>query len=456
MLEVKKILFQIENNIKAVINGKTPLGIDLWNILLEEHPADIALLIGRIGDEHQVTLLKKLPLDLSIDVFEKIPENLQAELLVGLDIDHATTILKHMHADELTDLFDNLSDEDLEKYLKLLQKKQRNQIISLLTFDPESAGGRMNSDVITLQKDFTVKKSIELLQRLSLQKDLMERIYVTNKDNVLVGHITLEQLVFNKAETLLSQILQKNEIHIHVEEDQEDVANQMQHYELSSAPVVDKQNHFLGVITASDVAEIIREEESEDAYKRFGLSTVEYSYFETPTWKLVLQRSTWLIGLLLLQSVAGFVLGRYENMLKEFTILSIFLGMLVGTGGNAGNQSATLVIRGLTTKEMTKNNIFKVLFREFSVSLVIASLLFIVGFARVYYTSHDLMSTIAINVSLFLIVIASMLLGSIIPILLQYFHFDPAHSAAPFLTTIMDILGMIIYMFVCYHLLFPV
>ncbi|MBX9831401.1 magnesium transporter [Candidatus Babeliales bacterium] len=446
MLEVRKILFQIENNIDVVLSEETPLGSDLYRILTEQHPADIAMLIARIGSDYQVPMLTKLPQTLALNVFRKLPENVQAGLLVQFDTDYATTMLNGMHVDELTDIFDNLSDEDLEKYLKLLQKKQRSQIISMLNFGHDSAGGRMNSDVVTLQKDFTIKKSIELLQRLSPEKELLRRIYVTNRDNVLVGHITLDTLVFNKPEMPLSKVLEKNEIHIYADEDQEDVARQILHYDISAAPVVDRQNHFLGVITSKDVIAIIKEEESEDVYKRFGLSTVEYSYFATPAWKLITQRGIWLVGLLLFQSVSSLVLGHYDEMIKQYAVLTVFLGMLIGTGGNAGNQSATLVIRGLTTKEISRRNVFKVLLREFWISIVIASMLFVVGFGRMYFSHYyEFSAALAVNLSLFCIVILSMLTGSIIPILLEFFNVDPAHSAAPFLTTFMDILGVIIY-----------
>lgn len=445
MLEVKKLLLLIENNITSVIEGDSPLGHDLWNLLLGIHPADTAMLIGWLDREYQLGLLKKLPRHLSSDVFQKLSESLQAEVLVHLDIEHATSILNQMPADELTDLFDHLSDENLDKYLKLLQKKQRYQTISLLNFDPQSAGGRMDSGVVTLQKDFTIKKSIELLQRLHLKHDLRDRIYVTNRDHVLVGYVTLDKLVFNKPDLLLSNILKKNEIVIRVDEDQEEVANQIHHYDLPSAPVVDMHNHFLGVITDSDVVDIIKQEESEDVYKRFGLSAVEYSYFETSAWKLILQRSSWLVGLLLLQSVSSMILGHYDGLIKEYAIITIFLGMLTGTGGNAGNQSATLVIRGLTTKEISRQNAHKVLLREFGISLVIGLFLVIVGAFRVYQSHPNIMSVLVINIPLFLIVVSSMMLGTVIPLILQAFNIDPAYSAAPFLTTMMDIIGVIIF-----------
>ncbi|NDD54751.1 magnesium transporter, partial [bacterium] len=296
MLTIKKILFQIENNIDAVIAEDTTLGKDLWQILLGQHYADI--------------------------------------------------LLKNMPADELTDLFDYLSDEDLEKYLKLLQSKQRNQILSLLSFNPRSAGGRMNSDVITLQKDFTVRRSVELLQRLSHTRTVMQRMYITNKEDVLVGYVTLDKLVLSKPETHIASIMAHNELIVSVDEDQEDVANQMHHYGLLYVPVVDKHNHFLGVITADDVFEIIKEEGSEDVYKMFGLIPVDQGYFSTPIWQFVWQRGVWLVGLLILQSLSSLILSSYNDMIGKYTIIAVFLTMLIGTGGNAGNQSAIKVIRG--------------------------------------------------------------------------------------------------------------
>jgi magnesium transporter len=453
MLKIKKILFQIENNIDSVIAGDTTLGRDLWNILLSQHFADIAMLVSKIDAEHQVALFKKLPADTSISVFRKLPQSQQAPLLLQLDLEHAALILKNMPADELTDLFDFLSDEDLEKYLKLLRFNQRNQILSLLHFNPHSAGGRMHSDVITLQDDFTVRRSVELLQRLGPGKTEMHRIYVTNKDDVLIGYVTLDKLVLNKPETPISHVMNPNELVILVDEDQEDVANQMHHYGLLFAPVVDKNNFFLGVNTADDVFEIIKEEGSEDVYKMFGLIPVDHGYFSTPLWRQVWQRGIWLIGLLVLQSFSSIILASYSSLINQYTIIAVFLTMLIGTGGNAGNQTATLVIRGLTTKEMTRRNAFKVLVREFSISVIMSLLLVVVGFIRVYVSYHDITSAAIISLALFLIVITSVVLGALIPMVLERCNIDPAHSAAPFLATLMDVLGVLIYCFVCSKLL---
>lgn len=453
MLTFKKILLQIQNNIESIIKEDSILGKDLWQILLQQHPADIALILNNVDNQTQIALFKKLPQELGCKVFEKINEPTQAFILSNLDLDDIEYILTEIPVSALTDLFEHISDEELERYLKLLQVKQRNKLISLRSFAPESAGARMQTDVLTLQENFTIKRSIEVLQRLTPKQSVDNVIYVTDKNNIVVGFLTIDKLVMNKPEALLSQIMNKVEFLVDVDEDQEEVANQMKHYNLISAPVIDKDKHFLGIITAEDVFEIMTEEESEDVYKMSGQSPLEHSYFSTPTHQLIWQRIPWLIGLLLLQSFSSLILSGYDDMLSRYTIITVFLTMLIGTGGNAGNQSATLVIRGLTTKEITRQNGIKMLWREMGISVVMALIIVLVGFTRIYYTSHDLISTIAISFSLFLIIITSITLGTLIPLILERLNLDPAHSAAPFLTTLMDILGVTIYCFICSKIL---
>ncbi len=452
---IEEILAQLESNIKSVIQEDSSEGQELWKKLLHLHHADIAQLIEKLDEAKQIALFKKLPRAQATKVFIELPEVIQASILEETDLDDAAALFQKMPSDEITDLFETIPDQDLRKYLKLIQRKQRTKIISLLNLDPDSAGRVMNSDALTLQRDFTVKKAVSLLQRIDLPKETLRKIYVTNKENILVGHINLEDLVLNKPETPLTRIIHKNEIVIDVHEDQEKAAQQVNHYGLLSAPVVDEHNHFLGAITADDLVEIVEEEASEDVYKMSGLAPVEHSYFQTSFSSLFMQRSVWLGGLLLLQSVSPFILSKYQSLIHSHIFLSFFYTMLIGTGGNAGNQSATLVIRGLATGEISRKNAFRVLFREFWMSLALASVLFVVNFLRIYfsYPYPNLISTIAIGISLFLIVTTSMILGTFIPFMLERFNIDPAHSAAPFLATLMDILGILIYCAVCSKIL---
>ena len=308
----------------------------------------------------------------------------------------------------------------------------------------------MDSDILTLQRDFTVKKSIALIQKIGLATEESSRkIYITNKENVLVGYINLEDLVINKPDTPLTKIIHKPDLVINVHEDQEKVAKEMHHYGLMLAPVVDKENQFLGVITPEDIVDIVEEEASEDLYKVSGLQPVEHSYFQTSFTNLFLQRSIWLGGLLLLQSVSPFILSKYKDLIDAHIFLSFFYTMLIGTGGNAGNQSAMLVIRGLATGEITRKAGFRVLMREFAMSGALAVVLFFITAIRVYILYPNFIATIAIGISLSLIVTTSMLLGAFVPFLLERINIDPAHSAAPFLATVMDIIGILIYCNIC-------
>lgn len=454
MLKLKKIFSQIEKNIKSIIFGRTKSSKYLFELLIKQHPADIALFFdSRIENRKQLALFKKFPEKIAIKVFEELSENSRAYLLAHLDKDEISEILKKIPTESLIELFEYLSDDDLKKYLKLLQQKQRSKIISGLNFKEDSAGRIMNTDFLSFDKDFTVKKCISILQRLGEKKELVKVIYVTDSNNKLIGHITLGDLVVNKPETLLKNILDANVLVLNVNQDQEYVAHQIHHYGLLYAPVVDNNNNFLGVITADDVLDVLEEEASEDVYKMSGLSPSEDEYLQTPIWKVVWQRTPWLVGLLLLQSVSSLILSKYKDVVDTHFIISMFLTMLIGTGGNAGNQSSAVIIRGLATGEISRKNSLRVLFKEFGISIYIALILVVVSFTRVFLFNGDLLSAFTVSLSLFVIIMISMFLGSLLPLLLERLNIDPAHSAAPFLATLMDILGVTIYCFIVSHIL---
>lgn len=451
---IKNPIPQIEyDNIEEIIKGKTDIGKELWNTILSQHPADIASWIDQISKPQGIAIIKKLPDIVSSEVFQELSEPTQSEILINIPSEKASAILQNMPVDEVTDLLEYMPDDIAKKYLKLLQSKQRKKVISLLNFNPQSAGGIMNSDILTLENTFTIKKSIGLLQKIKPRLEHIERIYITDKNDIALGHIHLDDLVLNKPDTPLKDISHKNELIINVHEDQEEVAKQIKHYGLISAPVVDEHNHFLGVITADDIFDIVEEEASEDVYKISGISPIKQSYFQTPFWTMIWQRSPWLISLLLLQSISGLIMNKYNTVLDDNLVLAFFLTMLIGTGGNAGNQTGALVIRGLATGELKPENGLRILLREFSISIAMALILSVIAFIRVFITHADLLIAFAISLPLFLIIIVSMLMGALLPLGLEALNFDPAHSAQPFLATLMDIIGVLIYLVVASKIL---
>ncbi|MGD1997284.1 MAG: magnesium transporter [Candidatus Dependentiae bacterium] len=443
-------LLALEPYITEVCAQSTPRGVAGWQLLTNSHPSDIAELVEALGKRAQKRLIKKLAMPLLAKTFEQLPHMTQVDVIKMMSDDTAGDVLKHMHADEVVDLLEHLDDDSVQHYLKLIQKKRRLRILSLLNFDSKSAGGIMSSDVLTLHSDMTVKKAIGLLQRIRPDEvEIRYRLYVVDNETCLVGYVTLDTLVTNKPETPIKSLIKENEVVINAHEDQEEAVHKMTHYDISTAPVTDDEGHFLGVILSNDVFEVIEEEASEDVYKMSGVGHVEHTYFETPLLHMFFERGKWLVPLLLFQSVSGQIMSRFDGMLAEHVVIAFFLTMLIGTGGNAGNQSATLVIRGLATGEINRTQGMLVLMREFCIGLLIAASLSAISFGRVLVTNGNPTIATAISLSLFCIVLASMVLGTLIPLILERMGIDPAHSAAPFLATLMDIIGIIIYCSIC-------
>ncbi|HZW60657.1 MAG TPA: magnesium transporter [Candidatus Babeliales bacterium] len=442
----KQILQEIRENIDAVIDQESTFGQSLWKAFLEIHPADIAQFLTNLDKETLQRLFLKLPKELKLAVFEDLSDVIKVYVLSVMSEHELVEALNTLNADKLTDLFDLLSDEELKRYLDLLHKKARQEVISLMKFHPESAGGIMDIRVLTLMDDFTVEKSIKILQRLRPRREIHQQIYITDHSHRLIGHIQLEDLVMHDPKSRISSFIRKNELVAMANEDREVIAQQMVHYGLMTVPVVGDNNHFLGVIPSETLVDVIVEEATEDVQKMSALTPLKYPYFETPFWRLLYERSYILIALLLAESFSNTILNAYEATLGLF--LMSFIPMLISAGGNTSSQTSAMVIQGMASGDIHNQNMFKFLRREIMMAAVLALILGITAFVRVYLTAGTLLQCCAISLTLAMIVMASVTLGSCIPLLLKRFNIDPAFSAGPFLATLMDILGILIYCYV--------
>lgn len=443
----QKIFDQIQENLETVLAQDSPLGVLLWQEFITLHPADIALFLGNIDLTDAKKLFMNLSSDLKLAVFPYLSYSMKVFCLSFLSDEDRGYLLSGMPLDELTDFFDELSDDELKKYLKLLHKKDREKVLSLMQFNPESAGGIMDTNVLTLMQDFTVERGIQILQRLQPRRDLHRFIFITDQENELVGHIRIEDLVLKKPKNRISEILRKNELVVDVNEDEEEIAQKMVHYNLMTVPVVDEHNAFLGIITSETLVHIIEREAAKDVYRISALAPIKHTYFETSFFSLLAQRSSILVPLLLMQTFSSLIMKHYEATLANFLIF--FTTMLTSTGGNASSQSSALVIQGLSSGEIGEQNMRKFLSRELKMAICIGIFLGAISFIRVYFTNpgHP-WETFAISISLALIVIVSIGLGGFIPFILKKLNLDPAFSAGPFLATIMDIIGLLIYCYV--------
>lgn len=442
-MEKEGLFAEIATMLSEVIERKTEHGRMLYAALSALHPADIADFLTEIGDLEARDLFLSFPQTQQLEIFKDFSDARKARFLQLLDEVHLRFILVHLSVDELTDFFDELSDEELERYLKLIHQKDRDQIVSVLQLDPDTAGRHMDVNVLALMSDFTVERSIQVLQRLQPSQELHHSIFVTNREGKLEGCILLEDLVLKKPDARLSSFLRKNEVVAQVDEDRESVAQKMVHYNVMIAPVVDKKGNFLGIIPSDELVDIIEEESSEDIYRMATMSPIKDSYFETPFWRLFCQRSSILIILLFAQTISTSIVAHYQAVLAAF--LFTFTTMLVSTGGNTSSQTSALAIQGLATGEIDEKTFFRFIKREFMMACFLGVMLGGISFVRIYLWHMYFLGALAVSLSLTTIVIISVVFGSCIPLILKKLNIDPAHSAGPLLATLMDIIGIFIF-----------
>lgn len=439
----EKLIKEIKAHLNEVIAQESPLGQSLWQELLKVHPADIAGFLSDCSHENFKKLFLQLPTDIVCLVFSELPESLQILTLSFLNDAGRMDVLSCLTADKMTDLFENLPDADLKQYLNLLHKKDREKVLSLLKFDSESAGGIMDTDVFALDKDLTVSKAVQLLQRLDLKKELHRQIFVVDGAKRLVGYIVLEDLVLQRPDTHITTFMKKNDLVAYADEDQESVAQKMMHYNVTILPVVGQENYFLGVIPSATLVDVIEEEASENVYRMSAMEPVKGTYFDLTFGSLLYKRSYILVVLLLAQSLSSIIIKHHEKLLEGF--LLFYITMLISTGGNASNQTSAVIIQGLACGELNKYNLRRFFVREIILACAMGLVLGLVAFMRVYFTSGNLLGSIAVSSSLAVIVVVSMSVGTVIPFVLKKINVDPAYAAGPFLATLMDVLGLFIY-----------
>lgn len=415
----------------------------LFSEIKKLHPADIADILENINSSILVYLFFLLPHEQKADVFMEFSSERRHFIFLNSSNIKREELLQYLTIDELVDFFDDLSDEEVDLYIKLLNKKERDSVLSLLEFPETSAAGIMDSNIVVLPGNITVLKTIALLKRLKANKNLYRTIYVVNQYQVILGFILLEDLVLQNEDDNILSFLKPITHVIDANEDQENVALYMMHYRLEIIPVLDREKHFLGVITSEIIARSIEDEASEDIFKMASLSPIEHTYFQTKVSQLILRRSTVLSVLLLLQSISTMIIGKYTILLGGFLIT--YIGMITSTGGNTSSQVSALAIQGIASGSIKTNNIVRFVKRELFIALFLGFILGMIGMLRIYFFHYQLRESCIVGIALFCIVILSTFLGSTIPFLLQYIKLDPAYSAGPLLATCMDIFGVIIF-----------
>lgn len=417
----------------------------LKELLKDSLPFDIREIIEPLEIGDKIIVFRLLNKETAAEVFSLLPHDYQEELLKHFGMDKMREILEEMDPDDRTELFDELPDEMVKRLIRLLSSEERSIANRLLNYPEDSAGRLMTPEFIELNKNSTAGKAIERIRNIGLDKETIYYSYVVDEKGRLIGIVSLKDLLLSDPKVRIHEIMTTNFVSVYTTDDQEEVATILTQYDLSAIPVADKDNKLVGIITIDDVVDVIHAEATEDVYKMAGIGAPEEPYFNTKFFVLGRKRALWLVILLVTSYLSSIVLKHYSGMLQIVIPLAFFIPMLTGTCGNTGMQSATLIIRGLATGGVEMRHFFRVLFREIFMGVFLGIILGIFSFVRAHFVDVNPFVGVAVGIAVFISVITANIIGSILPMLLKKVKIDPAISAGPFISTIIDVTSLILY-----------
>ena len=413
--------------------------------LKDLHPVDIASILTNLKDEEKVTVFRLLPQELALETFNELDEEEQSSILSLLGKNYAATVLNEMAPDERADLFEELPEEIIERFLPLMSPAERSDVEKLLKEKEHSAGSIMTTEYASLKPNLTIAEALKNIRQMAPNKETIYYLYVVDNEEKLVGVVSLKDLVLGEPSQKIAEIMHPEVISVKENQDQEEVAHLIAKYNFLAMPVVDKKNKLSGIVTVDDTIDIIKEENTEDIHKMAAMEAPEEEYFKSSFFTLARKRILWLIALLIAQTFTGNILKGYSHALEAMVALAYFIPLLIGTGGNAGTQSSATIIRGLATGEISLKHIFRVMRREIGLGLVLGAILGLFGFGRAVLTEGNVLLGLTVGIGLAATITVATITGAFLPLLLRRMRIDPAVAAGPFISTAIDLTGLIIY-----------
>ncbi|NFN94540.1 magnesium transporter [Clostridium botulinum] len=434
----------MNKEIKALINENKLQ--KLISYFKDMNSVDIAKIMSELKDSQLVIVFRILPKDKSVEVFSYLDKEIQRKLIQSITDNEIKDIVEKLFLDDTVDFIEELPASVVKRVLKNTSTEKRELINQFLRYDESSAGAIMTIEFLDLKADMTVKEATNNVRYKSNSKEVVETCFVIDNDRKLQGTLFLKDLILNSEDTKIKDIMDKNIVYTKTIEDQEKVALIFNEYDLTCMPVVDKENRLVGIITVDDIIDIIEQENTEDFQKMAAMEPNEEPYLKTSAIKLAKHRIVWLLVLMISATFTGSIIKNFEDVLQSVVILAAFIPMLMDTGGNAGSQSSTLIIRGLALGDINIKDYGKVILKEFEVSIIVALALSSVNFLRIYFLEKtSLMISLTVCGSLFFTVIIAKVIGGALPIIAKKLKLDPAIMASPLITTVVDTCALIIY-----------
>lgn len=415
--------------------------------LMNMQEADIAEFLEELDIKFAVLAFRLLPKEIAADVFSHLPPDLQYNLSILVQDDELVEIIDELYFDDMIDFLEEVPANVVKKILGNATETKRKLINQFLNYPDDSAGSLMTIEFVDLKKEMTVGEAMNRIRRIGLDKETIYTCYVINSFRVLEGIVSLKDLVLADPQKNIEDLMRTSDIiHVHTHDDQEEIADLFKKYDLLSLPVVDQEKRFVGIITIDDVVDVIEQETTEDFQRMAALEPSEEEYINAGIFGLARKRIVWLIILMFSATLTELILNTYQGALSSVVALTFFIPMLTGTGGNAGSQAATLVIRSITLGEIEFKDVFRVLWKEIRVGLVVGISLACLNFLRLKFVQGYIIKiSLTVAMTMICTITLAAIMGGILPLIAKRIKLDPAIMASPLISTIVDASTLIIY-----------
>jgi magnesium transporter len=416
------------------------------------HPADIANLLDELESEDAFTVFEMLPVDVASEVLDETIGSFRQELIERVDDERLADLLDELPMDDAAEFLEDLPDELSERLIGLMEPEEAAEVQELLSYEDETAGRLMTRDVAALRRHWTVAETFDFLRSLD-DAETLHYLYVVDRENVLIGVVPLRQLIRSKPEATISSIMVGDIVSVPVTADQEELAELVSRYDFFVIPVVDAHKRLLGVVTVDDVLDVLEEEATEDIQRLGGSEPLDQPYFSVSAWQVFRKRIGWLLLLFVAATLTGTVLNWFQYELEAVVALSLFIPLIIGTGGNAGSQTVATIIRAITLDEVRLGNVFSALRREVTVGLMLGVVMAAMGFLRavLWDTGFDIALVVALTLPA--VVVWSTTIATLVPTVADRLNIDPTVISGPMISTLVDTTGLLIYFLLAKYLL---
>lgn len=414
--------------------------------LLEENEVDIAEFLEELPQDKIVVVFRALPKEMAAEVFSNLEPDTQQVIIQSATDQEVSAIVEELYVDDAVDMLEELPANVVKRVLKAARPDTRKLINQFLNYPDNSVGSIMTAEFTDLKQSMTVAQAIAHIRRTGENSESVYTCYVTDAGRRLEGVLTIKELLLAQDEQLIADLMETDVITAETTEDQEEAVARMMKYDFISLPVVDKEGRLVGIVTVDDVMDVMEEEATEDFEKMAAMAPSEKPYLKTSVLSLAKHRILWLLVLMISGMITGGILGQYEAAFATMPLLVTFIPMLTDTGGNAGSQSSTLVIRGMAVGEIQLKDFAKVFWKELRVSMLVGVVLSAVNFVRLIITyPGNQMVALTVALALFVTVLLAKTVGGVLPMVAKLCHADPAIMAAPLITTIVDAISLVVY-----------